>query len=150
MQMVLTLIMTQMTPYQILQTHHQNHQNHLRTKSATIMQAKYILMLWQNYILSDISNSRQPIAKSDTQLHLLLTEWKVSRPEIFRSYLHINPACFDDLVAVIQDDEVFQNNSNNPQMPVAEQLAIALFRFGHYGNATSTLKVALWAGVGYG
>jgi hypothetical protein len=95
-------------------------------------------------------NSRQPIAKSDTQLHLLLTEWKVSRPEIFRSYLRINPACFDDLVAVIQDDEVFQNNSNNPQMPVAEQLAIALFRFGHYGNATSTLKVALWAGVGYG
>ena len=95
-------------------------------------------------------NSHQPIAKSDTQLHLLLTEWKVSRPEIFCSYLRINPACFDDLVAVIQDDEVFQNNSNNPQMPVAEQLAIVFFRFGHYGNATSTLKVALWAGVGYG
>jgi hypothetical protein len=33
---------------------------------------------------------------------------------------------------------------------VAEQLAIALFRFGHYGNATNTMKTALWAGVGYG
>ena len=35
-------------------------------------------------------------------------------------------------------------------MPVDEQLAIALFCFGHYGNAVSTLKVALWAGAGFG
>ena len=58
-------------------------------------------------------------------------------------YLHIDPACFDDLVTVIHDDEVFQNNSNNPQVPVDEQVAIALYCFGHYGNAASTLKVAL-------
>jgi hypothetical protein len=95
-------------------------------------------------------NDRQAIIKDGTQLKLLLTEWKVNRPEIFRSYLRIDPACFDALVDVIQDDEVFHNNSNNPQMPVDEQLAIALFRFGHYGNAASTMKVALWAGVGFG
>ena len=77
-------------------------------------------------------------------------EWKFNRPKIFQSYLHIDPACFDALVDVIKDDEVFQNNSNNPQMPVDEQLAIALFRFGHHGNAASTMKVALWAGVGFG
>lgn len=35
-------------------------------------------------------------------------------------------------------------------MPVREQVAICLFRFGHFGNASSTLKVALWAGVSYG
>lgn len=35
-------------------------------------------------------------------------------------------------------------------MPVAEQVAIALYCFGHYGNAASQMKVALWAGVGYG
>ena len=35
-------------------------------------------------------------------------------------------------------------------MPVEQQLAIALYRFGHYGNAASTMKVALWAGVGCG
>ena len=35
-------------------------------------------------------------------------------------------------------------------MPVEQQLAIALYRFGHYGNAASTMKVALWAGVGFG
>jgi hypothetical protein len=64
--------------------------------------------------------------------------------------LCITPQCFDDLVTTIQDDPVFHNNSNNPQMPVAEQVAIAFYHFGHYGNAASQMKVALWAGVGYG
>ena len=35
-------------------------------------------------------------------------------------------------------------------MSVDEQLTIALYHFGHYGNAVSTMKVALWAGVGFG
>ncbi|KIK71838.1 hypothetical protein PAXRUDRAFT_181755 [Paxillus rubicundulus Ve08.2h10] len=41
-------------------------------------------------------------------------------------------------------------SSNVPQMAVDAQLAIALYRFGHYGNAISTTMVTLWAGVGYG
>ena len=35
-------------------------------------------------------------------------------------------------------------------MLVAEQVAITLYCFGHHGNAASQMKVALWAGVGYG
>ncbi|KAH9159806.1 hypothetical protein EDB89DRAFT_1864238, partial [Lactarius sanguifluus] len=54
------------------------------------------------------------------------------------------------LVKAIQYHPSFHNDSNNPQMPVERQVAIVLFRFGHYGNAVSTMKVALWAGVGYG
>ncbi|KAH9952251.1 hypothetical protein BGW80DRAFT_1440900 [Lactifluus volemus] len=95
-------------------------------------------------------NPRQDINKDGQQLHLLLHNYKFNRPDIFRSYLRIGPGCFDDLVNVLKDDPVFHNNSNNPQMPIDEQLAITLFRFGHYGNAASILKVALWAGVGYG
>jgi len=34
------------------------------------------------------------------------------------------------------------------QMPVEEQVAIALYRFGHYGNSASTMKIALHFGVG--
>jgi hypothetical protein len=83
-------------------------------------------------------------------LQLLLTEWKFSRPEIFRAYVQITPDCFDVLVSVLQDDPVFHSESNVPQMPVAAQVAIALYRFGHYGNAISTKLVALWAGIGYG
>jgi hypothetical protein len=90
------------------------------------------------------------IKKDGTGLHFLLHDWKINRPDIFRSYLRMTPSCFDRLVLALQDDEVFRNNSNNSQMPVEEQVAIALYRFGHYGNAVSTLKVALWAGVGFG
>ncbi|KAF8873208.1 hypothetical protein CPB84DRAFT_1895495 [Gymnopilus junonius] len=35
-------------------------------------------------------------------------------------------------------------------MAVERQVSIALYRFWHFGNAASTMKVALWAGVGYG
>lgn len=93
---------------------------------------------------------RRPIRKDQANLWLLLNDWKMNRPEIFRSYTRLTPACFDDLVSILQDDPVFHNASNNPQMPVPEQLAIALYRFGHYGNGASTLKVALHFGVGYG
>lgn len=91
-----------------------------------------------------------PINKTKANLCLLLDDWKVNRPEIFRSHLRVMPQCFDLLVATLQDDPVFHNGSNVPQMPVEDQIAIALYRFGHFGNAVSNMKVALWAGVGYG
>jgi hypothetical protein len=95
-------------------------------------------------------NTRESITKTDVNLRLLMEDYKINRPEIFRSYLRITPDCFDDLVSIIKDEDVFLNDSNNEQMPIAHQLAIALYRFGHYGNAVSTVKVALWAGYGYG
>ncbi|KIK98318.1 hypothetical protein PAXRUDRAFT_40190, partial [Paxillus rubicundulus Ve08.2h10] len=71
-------------------------------------------------------------------------------PGIFQAYVWITPECFDILLASIQTDPVFQNQSYVLQMPVDTQLAIALYHFGHYGNAISTTMVALWAGIGYG
>ena len=62
----------------------------------------------------------------------------------------LSPDCFDDLISIIKDEDVFLNNSNNEQMSVEHQVAISLYRFGHYGNAVSTVKVALWAGYCYG
>ncbi|VDB94232.1 unnamed protein product [Peniophora sp. CBMAI 1063] len=90
------------------------------------------------------------INKPTQLLDLLLKDWKYTRPEIFRSYLRVTPACFDDLVKAIKGHAVFHNNSNNKQADVDIQLAVALYRLGHYGNATSTMKVALQFGIGYG
>ena len=95
-------------------------------------------------------NDRQSIQKTTSNMHLLLHEYRVSHPEIFRTYVCVTPECFDAILAAIHDDLIFHNNSQNAQHPVAEQLAIALYCFGHFSNATSTLKVALWSGVGYG
>jgi len=93
---------------------------------------------------------RTEIPKTQALMQLLLGEYKNKFPHIFRSYLHIDPDCFDSLVEAIQDDEIFHNNSNNSQIPIEEQVVIALFRFGHYGNAASMMKVALQFGVGFG
>ncbi|KAF8911103.1 hypothetical protein CPB84DRAFT_1743218 [Gymnopilus junonius] len=93
---------------------------------------------------------RTEIPKTQDLMELLLGRYKRDFPHIFWSYLHIDPDCFDALCEAIRDDEVFQNNSNNQQMPVERQLIIALYRFGHYGNAASTMKVALQFGVGFG
>jgi len=89
-------------------------------------------------------NVRQPIPKTTINMQILLNNYKFNQPEIFRSYLQITPSCFDDFVMIICDDKICLNNSNNDQMPVEDQVAIALYRFGHYGNAASTMKVALW------
>jgi hypothetical protein len=45
---------------------------------------------------------------------------------------------------------IFSNNSCHPQTPTYIQLAIALFRFGHHGNAASVESIAQWAGVSAG
>ena len=95
-------------------------------------------------------NERGEIKKSGEQLYLLLHVWKHSEPGIFRSYLCMTPACFDKLVDALHPHAAFHNQSSNLQMPVDVQVAIALYCFGYYGNAASTIKVALWAGVGYG
>jgi len=47
-------------------------------------------------------------------------------------------------------DPVFSNQSQNDQIPVQDQLAVALFRFGHDGNGASMQVVADWAGLGKG
>ena len=89
---------------------------------------------------------RPAIPKSNANLQLLLGDWRINHPDIFRSYVRVTPACFDQLTAALGVDPVFHNQSTSPQMPVAEQLAIALFRFGHYGNAANVMKTALWGG----
>ncbi|KAF8835213.1 hypothetical protein BDN67DRAFT_992516 [Paxillus ammoniavirescens] len=92
----------------------------------------------------------EPINKGGENLRLLLTDWKHTRPDIFRAHVHMTPECFNVLLAAIQTDPVFHSQSNRPQMPIDMQLAIALYCFGHYGNAISTTMVSLWAGIGYG
>jgi hypothetical protein len=75
---------------------------------------------------------------------------KNTHPDLFRQELRMSPYTFDQLVIKLAGDPVFANDSQNAQMPVETQLAVALFRFGHSGNAASLQKVANWAGMGKG
>lgn len=76
--------------------------------------------------------------------------WKNAQPQLFRQFLRITPAAFDALIECIRDHPVFQNRSHLEQVAIEEQVAIALYRLGHYGNAASMTKVGIWAGRGHG
>lgn len=85
-------------------------------------------------------------------LPLILTAYKDNEEfyHLFRQYLRIDPITFDKILVEISSNPLFINQSRHPQMPIDYQLAITLYRFGHYGNAASLQRVADWAGVGKG
>src|SRR5258708_7574684 len=85
-----------------------------------------------------------------SQLRLILDCYIFDDAHPFQLNLCISPSTFDALCSLIQDHPTFYNNLNQEQMPVSYQLAIALFRFGHFGNGSSIEKVAQWAGCSAG
>jgi len=92
----------------------------------------------------------KPVPRPPAQMPHVLKILKVERPDHFREILRVTPYTFDKLCEKIEDDPVFFNNSNNPQIPVEEQLTITLYRFGHDGNTASQASVGRWAGTGKG
>jgi len=79
-------------------------------------------------------------------LHRCAEHW----PDQFRKKLRVNPLIFDDILDEISNHPIFQNQSNNRQLPIAIQFAVFLFRAGHYGNACTPDDVAQWAGISIG
>lgn len=91
-----------------------------------------------------------PVPRPPPQMPHVLTVLKLERPDHFREILRVSPLTFNKIVQKIQHDPVFFNQSNNPQIPVEEQVAITLYRFRHDGNAAGQAAVARWAGGGRG
>ncbi|KIJ31769.1 hypothetical protein M422DRAFT_70812 [Sphaerobolus stellatus SS14] len=85
-----------------------------------------------------------------SQLHLILVLYKEDDPKRFRRNLRASPLTFDAVLSRIIEHPVFFSQGPKPQMPVQYQLAISLFRFGHFGNAASVESIAQWAGVSAG
>jgi hypothetical protein len=85
-----------------------------------------------------------------SQLHLILVLYKEDDHKRFRHNLRINPETFDELIKRINGNPIFVSDGPQDQMPLDEQLAIALFRFGHHGNAASVEAIAQWAGTSAG
>lgn len=85
-----------------------------------------------------------------SQLHLILVLFKSDDSKRFRRNLRVLPNTFDQLLASIKNHHIFVSNGNNDQLPVEAQLAITLYRFGHFGNAASVDSIAQWAGVSAG
>lgn len=68
----------------------------------------------------------------------------------FVQMVRVTPECFCCILDLIKDNPVFGNESKISQTPVETQLAVALFRFGRYGNGASLQDVSQVAGIGIG
>lgn len=97
---------------------------------------------------SRVLDSRPKVSKT-SQLYRL-DDWRQHSPELFRKRLRVQPLVFDKLLHRIKDHSIFHNNSHCPQFPVHIQLAVFLFRLGHYGNSVAPEVTAEWAGVSIG
>ena len=60
----------------------------------------------------------------------------------FESMLRVSPYMYEVLINLLSDHPAFQNHSHNRQTPIWIQLAITLYRLGHYGNSASVRDVA--------
>src|SRR5271155_755422 len=93
---------------------------------------------------------RTRIRRGPATMRHVLDVLKTERPDHFRQELRVTPYTFDAMLKRISHDPVFYNNSPNQQMPVEDQLAITLYRFGHFGNAAGLDKVSKWSSYGKG
>jgi hypothetical protein len=109
---------------------------------------------WMWALMGKIATTRVletgPPVKKLGQLGLYLAYFRYDHPDRFRKKMRVSPPVFERLVELIENDDIFHNNSHVPQSPIPIQLAIFLVRLGHYGNASSPEYVAQWAGVSVG
>ncbi|KAK9427086.1 hypothetical protein V1505DRAFT_359141 [Lipomyces doorenjongii] len=100
-----------------------------------------------------LSNTEMDLMKSLLkQFSLLMGHYKNHNPQLFRNKLRVTPATFDKLVNALQNADVFLqlDTTRHGCLSVEKHVAIALYRFGHYGNGASIEEVAAWAGVSSG
>jgi hypothetical protein len=64
--------------------------------------------------------------------------------------LRVTPLVFSTILQLIENHPIFLNHSNNRQTPVEQQLAVTLYRMGHFGNAASVEDIAQIAGCSEG
>ena len=72
-----------------------------------------------------------------SQLFLVLVDFKKDDPKQFHQNLQVSPETFDELVTRIEDHAIFCTGAYAEQAPIEIQLAVALYCFGHNGNAAS-------------
>ena len=83
-------------------------------------------------------------------MQFTLDMYRLLWPNFFWQDLCVSPDTFDKIIEKIANHPVFFNNSNYPQSPVEDRLAITLFCFSHYRNAASLNRVRKWAGISKG
>lgn len=100
----------------------------------------------QNILAFRYLNSPVPVPRSAGVRNLLL---QFGERE-FRQQTRVCRASFTAILEAIEDHPIFHNNSAHKQRETYIQLAIALSRFGCFGNGASVGRVSRMDGVGAG
>jgi hypothetical protein len=117
---------------------------------AKTMQLKLDMAILEGIKTTRYLHARDPVPKSGNMHIAWIYAEDPKDHNRFQGMFRVSPLVFQVILELIQDHKVFQNNSNTPQTPVDIQLAVALYRLGHYGNAASVQDVARMAGIGDG
>ncbi|SGY43949.1 BQ5605_C001g00089 [Microbotryum silenes-dioicae] len=70
--------------------------------------------------------------------------------DFFLTDIRMSKKAFDELYKVIKDHAVFKSRGRKPQTSPRIQLAVALWRFGGYGNRASAKGAVQWSGYSIG
>ncbi|KDE08435.1 hypothetical protein MVLG_01470 [Microbotryum lychnidis-dioicae p1A1 Lamole] len=70
--------------------------------------------------------------------------------DFFLTNIRMSKKAFDELYKVIKDHAVFKSRGRKPQTSPRIQLAVALWRFGGYGNRASAKGAVQWSGCSIG
>jgi len=92
-------------------------------------------------------NRKSSVPKSRQYMESVLPELDDDK---FKSEMRVSRDAFRFILNQIQDRQVFMNRSFNKQLPVQDQLSVALYRFGRYGNGASVRDVSAHFGLGEG
>ncbi|KAE8209084.1 hypothetical protein CF327_g6882, partial [Tilletia walkeri] len=92
---------------------------------------------------------RQPVLRTGALVDILF-ENKIHRPSAFRETVRVSGPAFDFILDAIKGDDVFRSAPGKTQTKVDVQLAVFLYRLGHYGNGVKESSVASYFGLGKG
>jgi hypothetical protein len=68
-----------------------------------------------------VDDARDYESEEDDSDSSLLDVYHYDFSNIFRSFFHVTPDCFNNLVAAVSNHPVFYNNSNHEQIPIKDQ-----------------------------
>ncbi|KAE8180044.1 hypothetical protein CF335_g9381, partial [Tilletia laevis] len=105
-----------------------------------------IQVLQQQRYLRD----RAPVARVDVTLGQRLVAYEKAGDHLrFRQLVRMEPEAFHRIVAILAEDPIFRPVRGRPAS-VEDQVAVAMFRFGHDGNGASVKNTAEVSGFSEG
>eukprot|EP01038_Epipyxis_sp_PR26KG_P018327 gene18327-25804_t len=105
-----------------------------------------LLMIEEGISSSRYLSRNSVVPKSDGLRELF---WNMSDDQ-FRQNVRMDKLSFIGLLSLIEDHEVFKNNSRNPQTKTWIQLMVTLNRLGCDGNGAAINRFAVTCGCSYG